>query len=170
MSFDSEWYYYAPIVIVILIALVGSLATRNATSKNGWYNRLNKSPYTPPNWVFGVAWTILYVLIAVAWVRANMLVTSQPLFQVINWLFALNMMLNLIWSLVFFGQGEFVGALIVVILMLVSAIALIYYLSFDVTCFVLIIIYFLWLCFATMLNVYAIEHNNMMEVKRMARN
>ena len=66
-----------PLTLILFLALVlgGGLALGALTVTGGWYETLVKPPFNPPNWAFGPAWTILYVLIAIAgwrtWERAR---------------------------------------------------------------------------------------------------
>jgi len=86
--------------ICFAAAGVGSLFTRPAIE--GWYAALQKPSWTPPNWVFGPVWTVLYLAMATAawlvWRRAGFAGARLPLT-----LFALQLVLNLAWTGVFFG-------------------------------------------------------------------
>ena len=88
------------VVICFVVAGVGSLFTRPAIE--GWYAALGKPSWTPPNWVFGPVWTVLYLAMATAawlvWRRAGFAGARLPLT-----LFALQLVLNLVWTGVFFG-------------------------------------------------------------------
>lgn len=83
------------IALVVLAALIGS-----AFQPSDWYAALRKPPLTPPNWIFGPVWSFLYLCIAVAgWLvwRARRDATT-PLA-----LWASQLVLNGLWSLLFFG-------------------------------------------------------------------
>lgn len=75
----------------------GSLLTRPALQP--WYGSLTKPHWTPPSWLFGPVWTILYVVMAVA---AWLVWRHSSLSAVPMWLFLLQLLLNVAWSAVFF--------------------------------------------------------------------
>ena len=75
----------------------GSLLTRRALQP--WYGNLTKPHWTPPSWLFGPVWTILYVVMAVA---AWLVWRHSSLSAVPMWLFLLQLLLNVAWSAVFF--------------------------------------------------------------------
>ncbi len=66
-----------------------------------WYYHLNKSSLTPPDFIFPVAWTVLYgVLAVVAWILS---ISNKPPSRKIKTLFAVQMMMNWAWTPLFFG-------------------------------------------------------------------
>ena len=99
--------------------LVGGLAT--ASSVTTWYTTLAKPAWTPPGWLFGPVWTLLYVLMGIAawlvWRRAEEGRARCPLL-----LFALQLLLNAGWSFLFFGLRS-PGLALIEILLLWIAIA-----------------------------------------------
>ena len=84
-----------------------------ADSVKTWYPTINKPSFTPPNWLFGPVWTVLYVLMGVAawrvWCNARR-PARGPLM-----LFAVQLALNLAWSVVFFGAHRIGGAVAVIV-------------------------------------------------------
>ncbi len=99
-------------------AALGSLATAQAVDT--WYPALRKPPWTPPSWVFGPVWTVLYLMMAIAawrvWLAAPWRQTAWPL-----GLFAVQLALNVLWSVLFFGV-QMPGAALVEIVVLWAAI------------------------------------------------
>jgi translocator protein len=78
---------------------IGGVAT--AKSVGTWYRTLDKPPWTPPNWLFGPAWTVLYVLMGVAsWLVWRSRDQRAP--RALR-LYGLQLALNTAWSLLFFG-------------------------------------------------------------------
>lgn len=79
---------------------IGSLATTPNIPE--WYARLNRPAWTPPNWVFGPVWSALYLLMGIAawlvWRRVGLAAGALPLC-----LFIIQLVLNTVWSLLFFG-------------------------------------------------------------------
>lgn len=89
-----------------------------------WYGAIAKPPWTPPGWLFGPVWTLLYVFIAVAGWRVWMRV-SEPSRRVLLWLWSLQMALNAAWSWLFFGLREPGIALANIVCMLALIVAFI---------------------------------------------
>ena len=88
------------LIATFATAVIGGAAT--ASSVNTWYAGLRKPDWNPPNWVFGPAWTVLYVLMAVAawrvWGRTEVDARRRTLE-----LFSAQLALNALWSVLFFG-------------------------------------------------------------------
>lgn len=100
------------LLMVYGVAALGALATSRGVP--GWYADLQKPTWTPPSWVFGPAWTLLYGMMAVAgwlvWRRGGW--SGAP---VALSLFAVQLVLNAAWSPVFFGQRSIGGGLLVIL-------------------------------------------------------
>lgn len=132
-----------------LAAGLGLLFTMG--SLGSWYADLAKPSWNPPGWVFGPVWTMLYAMMAVAgwlvWRRGG--ATSQ---LALRW-FAVQLVLNVSWSAVFFGL-QLPGLAFVEILMLWVAIAATLVTSWKVSraAGILLAPYLLWVSFATILN------------------
>jgi benzodiazapine receptor len=135
------------IVLTFLTPVAGFQARPDA-----WYSRLNKPSWNPPSWIFGPVWTILYLLMAIAawtvWTHGGWHRQSVPLaFYIVQ------LLLNAIWTPLFFGAHRPALAFIDIVLMwfaiLVTAIAFTH-----VTIFAgcLLIPYIVWVSFATVLN------------------
>ena len=84
---------------IFLLACFGAGATGGLFPPGPWYDRLNKPSWCPPNWLFPVAWTFLYVCMAAAGARAA--VAPDNSIAVALW--ALQISLNGLWTPVFFG-------------------------------------------------------------------
>jgi tryptophan-rich sensory protein len=141
----------ASLLIVYAVAFVGSIFTsRNVDTQ--WYQSI-KPAITPPNYVFPVVWNILFFLIALSlyfsWINAQ----KKELKKKIVIVFGINFILNIFWSLFYFGLRNPVIAFFELILLWVSIIAMIF-----VTCRIdrkaayLLIPYLLWVSFAGVLN------------------
>lgn len=133
------------------IGVLGAAVT--ATSVKTWYAELAKPSFNPPNEVFGPVWTVLYVLMGVAawrvWRAADRETARGPLSM-----FALQLALNLGWSVSFFGL-ERIGSSVVVILVLELAIVVtaLAFRSIDRIAALLLVPYVLWVAFAAVLNI-----------------
>lgn len=142
------------IVFVGLCLAVGALGGWvTAESVRTWYTTIHKPSFTPPNGVFGPVWTALYVLMGVAawrtWCNARPHQARVPLA-----LFALQLSLNLAWSVVFFG-AHWIGSAVVVIVALEIAIVatVLAFRRIDRLAALLLVPYALWVAFAAVLNV-----------------
>ena len=111
--------------IPLAVGVVGSLLTQDET--DGWYQEADQAPWTPPDAVFGPVWTVLYITMGIAaWLvwRKRHTVNATPALA----LFVAQLVLNSIWSPLFFGGYPVAGsaalwAAMVVILVLAVAIA-----------------------------------------------
>jgi len=133
------------IVVVAIAALSGGVF-----QPGDWYEALRKPPLTPPNWVFGLAWSFLYLCIAVAaWLvwRARRGAT-MPLA-----LWALQLVLNALWSVLFFGLHR-PGIALIEIAVLLALVVATTFAFFRVRSLAgaLLVPYVVWLGFATYLN------------------
>ncbi|MGG2477542.1 TspO/MBR family protein, partial [Rhizobium sp. BR5] len=84
-----------------------------------WYQSLQKPFFNPPNWIFGPVWTTLYVLIGIAGARtwiSKLMGTRMRLWFT-------QMVLNFLWSPIFFGMQSPTGALVIIIPMFICIIA-----------------------------------------------
>lgn len=134
----------------LVVSGIGGLVT--ASSVGDWYTTLNKPDFNPPNWVFAPVWTALYVLMAIAvwrvWRSAETAARHRAL-QV----FGIQLALNLLWSVVFFGFQQ-IGLALAEILLLVSTIAFCAVLFWRIERLAgwLFFPYLLWVSFAAALN------------------
>jgi tryptophan-rich sensory protein len=117
-----------------------------------WYKYLNKSSLTPPGFIFSVVWTLLYLLLAiVAWILSNLNKASS---KKITFLFALQILMNWIWTPLFFGlHWLMLSALWLVSLTCLNLILIIEAKKTHKTIAWLLTPYLLWLVFASYLNV-----------------
>ncbi len=116
-----------------------------------WYNTLEKPFLNPPAWLFAPAWTILYLLMAVS----LLLYLISPQKEVRGFvIFFVQLGLNLLWPSVFFGAQMIIpGAIICVLLtVLIFYNIKIFYCASKVSAY-LLVPYFVWMCYATYLNI-----------------
>jgi len=137
------------VLAVLSAAGAGSLFTM--VSVGSWYVELAKPTWTPPAWVFGPVWTVLYAMMAVAgWLvwRRHGAARRAAL-----WFFGVQLVLNVAWSALFFGL-RLPGLAFLDILALWSIIAATLVTSFRVSraAGILLIPYLLWVSFAAALN------------------
>lgn len=145
----------AAILPVVLTAAIGSLST--GSNIETWYETIRKPAFNPPNWLFPVAWTVLYTMIAVSLWR---LLGARPVAGPPRraWWLALaafvgQLALNAAWTPVFFAAHELGLALIVALAMLAMILWTIR-LSwrFDRAAAWLLVPYAAWVGFACLLN------------------
>lgn len=139
------------LVLVVFLVLVigGGTAIGLVTRPEGWYAALEKPPFNPPNWIFAPVWTILYILVAVAGWRTFLRDAGGTAMK----LWAAQLVLNFLWSPVFFAAHMVGAALAVVALLLVSILAFIgASWTADRPAAWMFVPYAAWVSFATLLN------------------
>jgi translocator protein len=149
------------LVTVPLILFLGILSGAVAGSGYGnpWFAALAKPAIMPPGWVFGVVWTLLYILIGFA-LAMILYARGASGRGIAIGLFVVQFLLNLAWSPTFFAAHRMGIAFAIILLMVVLTIATI--LSFArirPRAAALMVPYLLWLCFAAWLN-HSIEAMN----------
>lgn len=152
----------AAILPVAATAAIGSVATQAEIP--GWYASLNKPAFNPPNWVFPVAWTILYTMIAIAlWRLLGAMPRTGPSRE--GWwlafaAFLVQIALNAAWTPVFFTAHAIGTGLIVVAMLLVMVLWTIRLTwRFDRLAAWLLVPYAVWVAFATLLNAAILRMN-----------
>ena len=143
--------FLAAVGPVALVAVSASLVTR--PNIPDWYAGLAKPAFTPPNWLFPVAWTLLYAMMALAVWRILRLPRSHPGRSSAVAAFFTQLALNGLWSFAFFGARSPLAGL-VVILALVGAILVTIraFWGLDRTAALLLAPYLAWVAYATILN------------------
>lgn len=149
------------VALVIFLALTYGVAAIGGASSgpDEWYQNLAKPSWTPPPWVFGPAWGLLYTLMAVAawlvWRQAGQTPVVLPL-----GLYALQLVLNGLWSLLFFGLHSPGLAMIDIVLLWFAIVATTYaFWQVSTAAGILLLPYLMWVSFASTLN-YAIWRLN----------
>lgn len=138
------------LAVVAAIGAVGSWVTLPQIP--GWYAGLAKPWFTPPNAVFGPAWTLLYLMMAVAaWLVTRLPPSSNRTVAIAP--FTVQLAFNAIWSPVFFGLHAPRFGLAVIVALLVSLAATIaVFWRINRTAALLLVPYLAWVCYATALN------------------
>ncbi len=148
------------IVIAVIICLfIGWLSSLLNTSPiETWYPMLEKSSFTPPNYIFPIVWGILYILLGIS---VGLLynvhdISKRPLLL----LFAVQLLLNISWNFFFFSMQSpilgFVNLLILVVLGVAYFIGTFWVKRSSALFF---LPYLLWILFATYLNFYIVAFN-----------
>ena len=138
--------------------MLSGFATQN--SVEGWYETLAKPRLFPPNWIFAPVWIVLYIMMGIS----AGLVWAKGFYHI--WVktalyhFGLQLLLNALWSIVFFGfENPFWGLLIILNLLILLLFTMKWFNVVSKTAAYLLIPYFLWVCFATFLNYRIWEMN-----------
>ncbi len=149
----SSWRSLAAcLTLAFAVACIGGFVTEPALLD--WYVNLDKPSFTPPGWVFGVAWSFLYSSMSVAmwrvWLkRQSFRITQAAVF------YHVQLALNLLWTILFFGMHNPALALIDICLLQLANIATcVNFGKIDKIAGALFIPYVLWISFAAILNFY----------------
>jgi benzodiazapine receptor len=144
------------LIINFLALTLGSSFTKVGVASS-WYQNLSKAPWTPPGYVFGIAWTTIMICFSIymAYLWANKNISNQTLT-----LFVLQWCLNVLWNPVFFYYQNAVLGFIVIsqLLFLVGYLFFANYKNLGVKS-IFIFPYFIWLVIATSLNAYIVFYN-----------
>lgn len=136
------------LIIVFIVGAIGSVATSPQIPV--WYATLARPAWAPPNWLFPVVWTILYILIGISlflvWRKG--LESKQALV-----VFAVQLGLNLLWSLVFFGLHSIVGGLVIILMLWMAILAnIIVFYRISKWAGLILLPYLVWVSIASYLN------------------
>ena len=141
------WVTLVPFLLAVaVVAGVGGLA---AAGSQATYRALELPPYAPPSWLFGPVWTVLYVMIGVA----GWLLWRAGGWDRVMWLWAVQLVLNLLWTPLFFAADLYTVALVEIVA-LAASIGLLIAWSWHRSRAAawLLVPYLAWVCFATALN------------------
>lgn len=145
--------------VTLLVGFVGSVVTMPAI--NSWYAEIQKPAFTPPNSIFGPVWTFLYVLMGLAvflvWKRG----WSSLMVKVGVYLFTLQLVLNFLWSYIFFGMKNLGLATLEIGLLWVSIVlCIISFYRVYKPAGLMMIPYLMWVSFAGLLTFSVWQLNN----------
>ncbi|MGH8416293.1 MAG: tryptophan-rich sensory protein TspO [Pseudomonas sp.] len=141
---------------IFLVACCAAASTGIIFKPGSWYDSLQKPGFTPPNWVFPLAWTTIYLLLAWAGYRLSLIPGSQTVLA----LWATQIALNTLWTPVFFGAHRiFAGMVILSLLWLVVATMVVIAIQLDLITGLILFPYLIWLSVAAALNFSILLHN-----------
>lgn len=146
--------------LAVFLFLCFAAATTGAVFKPGtWYDSLSKPSWTPPDWLFPVAWTVLYVMIAVsAWLVWRAAGLAGGLIPLAVW--GVQLALNAAWSWLFFGLRRMDLAFVEVVgLWLSIAACIVLFAPISLTAAALMAPYLVWVSFAAALNLAVWQRN-----------
>ena len=145
-------------VFLIFFGACGAAAATGALFPTGdWYKGLDKPKWTPPDWVFPIAWTIFYFALAFSGAR----VASLPENEFATAFWSLHIALNTLWTPAFFGSRNLKAGMVIIVLMWLATAGMIYN-CFIVDQFagIILIPYILWVTVASALNFSLLRRNS----------
>jgi len=139
------------VVVCLAAGAIGSVFTRSSIPT--WYATLVKPAFSPPNWLFAPVWTLLYILMGVAaflvWRKG--LENRKVRIELI--VFLIQLVLNVFWSVVFFGlESPFYGLMVISILWVAILVTAVMFFKISRVASVLLWPYLAWVSFAAILN------------------
>jgi translocator protein len=141
----------ACIVLPLAIGFVGSIFTQRSIT-DGWYGSLQQPSFNPPNYLFGPVWTVLYILMGISLYMVWQKVPGKRRENALG-IFGLQLLLNFLWSVFFFYFRDIEIALIDIIALWISIVAMIVlFYRVKPGAAYLNIPYLLWVSFALVLN------------------
>jgi tryptophan-rich sensory protein len=140
-----------PLFAVFLATAFAAGSTGAFFSPGSWYERLSKPVWTPPNWLFPMAWFVLYISMAYAAMRVAL--SDHPEMNLALAIWGLQIVFNTLWSPVFFGLHRLFPALIVLFGMWASVLAMVIaFWRVDPVAGALVAPYLVWTSYAFALN------------------
>ncbi len=144
----------AAIIISELAGIIGSLFT--TTAIDTWYTTLVRPSFAPPSWIFGPVWTTLFLLMGIAsflvWRKGKTEGFSKRI-RIALTLFGIQLVLNTLWSIIFFGSENLGGAFFEIIFLWIAIVAttVAFYKIIKPAAY-LLLPYIAWVTFAAYLN------------------
>jgi benzodiazapine receptor len=149
-----------PVIVAVVAALVLTVGGGLLTPIDGWYAALRKPAWNPPNWVFGPAWTLILGFWAWSGVIAWRGAAGADAQMAVLILYGVNAVCHFAWSPLFFKARRPDWALIEVVFLWSSLLALLIFTRpFSVLASWLIVPYFVWVSFAACLNAAIVARN-----------
>ncbi|MEP2990416.1 MAG: TspO/MBR family protein [Parasphingorhabdus sp.] len=145
-----RWILFIVPVIILLGFMAGQVA--GSGEENRWFSALEKPAAQPPGWLFGVAWSILYAMMGIAFAMI-LHARGAPLRGLAIILFLVQFALNLFWSPLFFGMHQVSAAFWLLVTIFIAALATtMVFGRIRKAAAWLMVPYLAWLCFAGVLN------------------
>lgn len=161
--FHTESMKHIPKLIISiigceLVGIVGSIFT--FSSIPSWYATLNKPSFSPPNWIFGPVWTILYFLMGVSFYFIWQQGWKKKKVRTARNYFLVQLGLNFIWSPIFFGfKSPSLALLMIVAMWVLTILTIKKFYSLSKWSAYLLVPYLFWISFATILNISIVVLN-----------
>jgi tryptophan-rich sensory protein len=143
----------ASILVCLIAGLIGMIFTSSAIPT--WYAGLEKPSFNPPNWIFGPVWTTLYILMGISLYLVWSKGIEKKEVQQGMLFFGIQLFINALWSIIFFGLHQPLIAFIEIIIMwIMILITIIKFYNISKPAAYLLIPYILWVSFASVLNLF----------------
>ncbi len=141
-----------------LLGIIGGWFT--SLSVRTWYIQIQKPAITPPSWVFAVVWPLLYFMMGFSFYLIWKKEKNTSGLKTAAIVFFMQMAVNLMWSILFFGFRSIIGGFIdIILLVILVVLTIIRFYRLSVTAAMLLLPYLLWLCFALVLNFLILKLN-----------
>ncbi len=139
---------------IALCEAIGILSTPfTIAAIPGWYADLVKPPFSPPNWIFGPVWTLLYAMMGTSLFLIWELGLKKKKVQTAAYYFGAQLALNFLWSIAFFGlHSPLLGLINILALLALILLMMKHFYSLSKPAFYLLVPYLFWVSFATLLN------------------
>lgn len=146
------------IISIFVCLLIGFLGGISVKADNFvWYNSLNKSPLNPPNLLFPIAWSILYIFLAVS---VSIIINIKPMDKKAIVVFIIQLILNSLWTYIFFGLKQpLFGLIEIIILDIMIIITIFKFKNISKLSSLLLVPYLLWCLFASYLTFHIVIFN-----------
>jgi len=154
IKFNFKVFIVCLLIVFLIVGGIGSLFTSNNTNTE-WYSSIKPS-ITPPNWIFPLVWNFLFLLITFslyfAWINSK----NKKQKNKVIFIFGINFILNILWSILFFELKLLQLAFVEIIIFLFSILAIILITrNISKKSAWLLLPYLLWVAFASILNYLA---------------
>jgi len=144
-------YFLVFVIIAQLAGIIGSMFTSG--SVDTWYKEISRPPFTPPSWLFAPVWISLYLLMGISAYLVWRKGTEKKEVKIALAIFFAQLVLNSIWSLLFFGLHLiFISFIEILVLWFVILFMIIKFYPISKTASLIQIPYILWVSFASILN------------------
>jgi benzodiazapine receptor len=141
---------FVSVLVPLVAGFLGSVFT--APAVRDWYPIINKPSWNPPSWLFAPVWTTLFILMGVAFYLVWSTKMSSKVWVAIK-VFSFQLVLNVLWSVFFFGMQNFWLAFAeIIVLWLAIALTIVDFSKVNRTAAWLLVPYLLWVSFASYLN------------------
>lgn len=153
-------FRFTAFLILNFLALIIGVWLMDNGPKTVWYQSLKKAPWTPANWVFGIAWSTIMLLFAFYMTRLSLKINLSHEKFLLVYLYIVQWVLNISWNYFFFNMHyTIVGLIVIVSLWLLIGYFTIEYCRKMKFYTLLIFPYLIWMTIATSLNAYIVFNN-----------
>lgn len=149
MAILKDYRFWVCTVGIVILGFLSGILSGNPGS---YYYSLELPPFAPPSWIFGPMWTVLYILMGIS-LYLLLVMKNKRVKQKLITLFVIQFVCNFIWSALFFNlQNTLIAALDITLLVVLLSILLYQLWNHYRLAMWLLVPYYLWVLFATLLN------------------